>query len=90
MAMKENTRKVFDYVKEHGAENITAADVAAALNLGQKTVDGCFTSGIQRKGLGIRVPAEIELDDGSHKGVKLLKLTDEGLAFDPDSEEIAD
>ena len=30
---KENTKAVFNYIKEHQAEDITAKDIAAALNL---------------------------------------------------------
>ena len=37
-----------------------------------------------------RVPAEIELEDGSHKAIKLVKLTAEGKDFDPDAEEKAE
>ena len=87
MAMKENSKKVLNYLKEINGENVTAADVAAALGLEKRSVDGIFTSAIQRKGLGVRTPAEIELDDGSHKQVKFLSLTAAGLAFDPDAEE---
>ena len=87
MAMKENSKKVLNYLKSINGENVTAADVAAALNLEKRSVDGIFTSAIQRKGLGVRTPAEIELEDGTHKGVKFLKLTDEGFNFDPDAEE---
>ena len=86
MAMKESTRKVFDYLKTVNGQNVTAADVAEALGLEKRSVDGIFTSAIQRKGLGIRTPAEIELDDGTHKAVKFLSLTDAGLAFDPDAD----
>jgi hypothetical protein len=50
-------------------------------------VDGIFTSAIQRKGLGIRTPAEIELEDGTHRSVKFLSLTAAGMAFDPDAED---
>ena len=64
---------------------MTAADVAAALGLEKRSVDGIFTSAIQRKGLGIRTPAEMELEDGSHKPIKLLSLTEAGMAFDPDA-----
>lgn len=88
--MKENSRKVFDYLKAHNGEDLTAADVAAALGLEKRSVDGIFTSAIQRKGLGVRTPAEVELDDGSHKAIKLLSLTAEGMAFDPDSVEEAE
>ena len=86
MAMKENSKNVLNYLKGINGENVTAADVAEALGLEKRQIDGIFTSALQRKGLGIRVPAEIELEDGSHKAVKFLKLTDAGMAFDPDAE----
>lgn len=83
MAMSENSAKVLNYLKGINGENVTAADVAEALNLEKRSVDGIFTSAIQRKNLGVRVPAEIELEDGTHKQVKFLQLTDAGMAFDP-------
>jgi hypothetical protein len=89
MAMKENSRKVLEYLKEINGANVTAADVAEALGLEKRRVDGIFTSAIQRKGLGVRTPAEIELEDGSHKAVKFLSLTASGMAFDPDAAEEA-
>ena len=84
MAMKENSKKVLNYLKEVNGQDVTAADVAATLGLEKRSVDGIFTSAIQRKGLGIRKPAEIELEDGTHKAIKLLRLTDEGMAFNPE------
>ena len=86
MAMKENSRKVLDYLKSVNGQNVTSADVAEALGFEKRSVDGIFTSAIQRKGLGIRTPAEIELDDGTHKAVKFLSLTAEGMNFDPDAD----
>lgn len=86
MAMKENSKNVLNYLKGINGENVTAADVAEAMGLEKRQVDGIFTSAIQRKGLGIRVPAEIELEDGTHKQVKFLSLTPAGMAFDPDAE----
>lgn len=83
MAMSANSVKVLEYLKQVNGQQVTAADVAEALGLEVKSVNGIFTSAIQRKGLGVRTPAEIELEDGSHKGIKLLSLTAEGLAFDP-------
>ena len=77
MAMSENSKKIFEYLQGIGDENVTAADVAAALDLPKKTVDGAFTSAIQRKGYGIR--EEVAVVGGT---VKYLKLTDEGKAFD--------
>lgn len=87
MAMSENSKKVLNYLKEvHGGDPVTAADVAEALDIPKRSVDGAFTSAIQKKGFGVRVPAEIELEDGTHKDVKFLELTDAGMAFDPDAD----
>lgn len=85
MAMNENSRRVLEYLKSVNGQNVTAADVAEALGLEKRSVDGSFTAAIQRKGLGVRTAAEVELDDGTHKSVKFLSLTDAGMAFDPDA-----
>lgn len=88
MAMKENTKTVITYLQGMDeSANVTAADVAAALGMEKRSVDGIFTSAIQKKQYGVRVPAEVELEDGSHKAVKFLKLTDAGMALDVDAED---
>ena len=87
MAMKENSKKVLEYLKGINGADVTAADVAEALGLEKRSVDGIFTSAIQRKGLGVRTPAEVELEDGTHTQVKFLSLTPAGLSFDPDADE---
>lgn len=86
MAMKENSKRVLEYLKSVNGQDITAADVAEALGLEKRSVDGIFTSAIQRKDLGVRTPAEIELPDGTHRQVKFLSLTEAGMAFDPDAD----
>lgn len=86
MAMSENSVKVLNYLKGIDGQDVTSADVAAALGLERKSVDGIFTSAIQKKGYGVRVPAEVELEDGTHRAVKFLVLTDEGKKFDPAAE----
>ena len=86
MVMKPNSKTVLEYLKAHNGENLTAADVADATGLEKKQVDGIFTSAIQRKGLGVRTPAEVELEDGTHRAVKFLSLTPAGMAFDPDAD----
>lgn len=83
--LKENSKLVFNYVKENEGKNITAADIAEGTGLEVRSVNGIVTSAFQRKGLMARVPAEIELEDGSHKAVKFIVLTDEGKAFDPEA-----
>lgn len=88
MAMKENTKTVITYLQGLAEDvNVTAADVAAALDMEKRSVDGIFTSAVQRKGFGVRVPAEIELEDGTHKPVKFLKLTEAGRALDVNAED---
>ena len=67
MAMSENSKKVLNYMKEINGADVTAADVAAALGLEKRQIDGIFTSAIQRKGYGVRIPAEIALEDGTYR-----------------------
>ena len=87
MAMKENTKRVITYLQGLDANtDVTAAAVAEALGMEKRSVDGVFTSAIQRKELGARVEAEIELEDGTHKKVKFLKLNDAGMAIDVNAE----
>ena len=88
--LKENSKIVFNYVKAHEGENITASDIAEGTGLEVRSVNGIVTSAFQRKGLMARVPAEIELADGSHKAVKFIVLTDEGRNFDPEAKEDAE
>lgn len=87
MAMKANTRKVFEYLKDNYEKNLTAADIATELNLTKRQVDGIFTRAIQIKGYGVREPDEVTNPDGSHEKVKWLRLTEEGLALDLDAPE---
>lgn len=83
--MKEKTRMVFDYCREHAGEDITAADVAEALGIEKRSVDGSFTS-FQKKGWGLREEAEILGDDDKHIKVKYLRMTEAGLNADPDQD----
>lgn len=85
--MKENTYKIFKFLQENNGQALTSADVADALGLEKRTVDGVFTSAIQRKELGFRTPAEVvDPATGLHKQVKLLSLNDAGMAVDLASE----
>ena len=85
MALKENTKRVITYLQEINGKPVTAADVADALGMEKRSVDGIFTSAIQKKGLGVRTPAEVELEDGTHRQIKLLSLTDAGMSLDVDA-----
>ena len=95
MALKENSRMVFDFVKAHEGEDFTAQDIADAIGLSVRAVNGIVTSAFQRHKdkdknevpLMVRVPAEIEDPaTGLHKAVKFIQLTDAGKDFDPDEE----
>lgn len=82
----ENSIAVYNFVKEHDGENITAADIAEATGLSLKTINGIVTSAFQKKELMERIPAEIKLEDGSHKAVKFIKLTETGRTWTPETE----
>ena len=60
MAMKPNTKAVIEYLQGQNGADLTSADVAEALGLEKRQVDGIFTSAIQRKQLGFREEAEVE------------------------------
>jgi Mn-dependent DtxR family transcriptional regulator len=82
MAMSENSKKVITYLQGIGDADVTAADVAAALGLEKKSVDGTFTA-LQKKEFGVRQPAQIlDKETNRYVDVKFLKLTDAGKAFD--------
>lgn len=87
MSMKPATKSVIEYLRSVNGQKVTSADVAEALGLEKRSVDGIFTSAIQRKGYGVRTPGEIELDDGTHKACKFLSLTQEGMTLDLENEE---
>ena len=82
MAMKEGTRQIWDYIVAHDGEDFTAQNIADALGVGVKSVNGSVTS-FQKKGHTIR--EEVAVTGGK---VKYIRLTDEGRAFDPDAEPV--
>jgi hypothetical protein len=81
-----NTVRVVNYLKENHGQKLTAADVAEALGMDTRSVDAIFTANIQRKGYGVRVPANIVNDDGTYKEVKYLELTPAGMSWNPEEE----
>ena len=99
---KENTLVVFNYIKDHQSEDITAKDIARALDLDPRQVNGIITGAFSRhtKAVGDekvkdplaeRVEGELEIEqkDGSikHESVKFVKLTESGRNFDPETAE---
>lgn len=90
MALKENSRKVFNFVLAHKDEKITAADIAEGTGLEVKSVNGIVTSAFQRKGFMVRTPGVLEFEDGTQKNVKFISLTNDGLIFAPDAPDPAE
>ena len=48
MALKENSKIVFNFVKAHDGEDFTAQDIADATGLSVRAVNGIVTSAFQR------------------------------------------
>jgi hypothetical protein len=95
---RENRIKVYEIVKAHEDENVTAKDIAAALGMADaRSVNGIITAAFARHreevdGEKVIVPLmervegeiETETEDGKvkHEAVKFIKLTDAGRSFD--------
>ena len=82
-AMKENTKAIFMYLKEHNGEQITAQEIAEALGLSVKSVVGSVNSFV-KKTWAVRSD-EVKVE-GMDKPVKFISLTEPGLAVYPDAE----
>ncbi len=96
MKLKENSFLVYNYVKEHEAENITANDIAEAVGLSPRQVNGIVTMAFQRHKdenkvevpLMERIPGEIKVDEkGKPVVAKYIHLTDAGRAIEVESAE---
>ena len=98
MKLKENSLMVFNYVKEHEAENITADDIAEALDLTSRQVNGIITMAFQRHKEEVdgekveiplmeRVPGEVIKDEaGKPKVPKYIHLTEAGKEIEVEAE----
>lgn len=84
--MKDSTKKIINYLREvNGKKNVTAADVAAALGMTEREVNGSFTMAISNKHLGHREPGGTKIAaDGTTKDAKFLVLDEAGLNMDLD------
>lgn len=83
--MTENSRLVFNYLKDNFGEKLTHQSIVAALGVSSATVSGSV-NGLVKKGYAVR-NEETEMDEnGKAVTVKYITLTDEGYAFDPDAE----
>lgn len=80
--MSENAQAIIAHLIATNNAPATLDDVADALNIDKKKVNGAFNA-LVRKGYCARVAATIE----APVTVKYLVLTDAGMSFDPNSSE---
>jgi hypothetical protein len=85
--LKENSRKVLDYVMAADSEgrDITVDDIVRDLGLTKPQVGGIITSAFQKKGFMFRDEQTVEAADGTTQKVKYIRMTDEGRSFDFDA-----
>ena len=84
MAMTENSKKVFTFLRENDGENLTLHQIATALGMESKSVNGCLV-GMQKKQLVKREEASVMDGEGKAVTVKYIRLTDAAYSFDPDA-----
>ena len=92
--MKDSSKVILNYLKEHDGEDFTMYDIAAALGKNWKSINGTLVS-FQRHTDADKKPApiitreerEVKNEDGTHSKVKFIRLTDFGKSFDPEAEE---
>lgn len=82
--MTDNSRKVFDFLKEHHGAKMTAQELAKELDVTISAVTGSV-NGLMKKGYAIREEVSTQNADGKPVITKYISLTDAGLAFDPDA-----
>ena len=80
--LSENAQAVMKYLQANPGAACTADDLAEALGLTARQINGTAT-GLQKKGLTERVVV-----DGIEK--KVIRLTAEGAAIDPEMEKPAE
>ena len=87
LKLKENSKMVYEYVRDHENENITANDIADAIGLTSRQVNGIIKRAFQehknedkeKVPLMVRVPGDLTTDAaGKPKQLKYIHLTEEG------------
>ena len=79
-ALKENAVRIMTYLQEHDEEDITATDIAEALQLEIKSVNGTITALDRHRKFVER--EEVAITGGK---VKYIRLTDAGRNFDAEA-----
>ena len=81
LKFSENAQKIITHLQGNTEVNETLDDVAEALDIGKRTVNGAYNA-LVKKGFAERVKATVE----APVTIKYLVLTEEGMAFDPDAD----
>lgn len=85
--MTDNSRRVFNFLKENHGEKLTAQDIQTALGLEKLAAVTGSVNGLVKKGYAVREEAVIPAAEEGAKDVKVkyISLTDAGMDFDPDA-----
>ena len=84
--MTDNSRKVFEFLKENHGVKVTAQEIAKELDVTINAVTGSV-NGLVCKDLAVRTEEAVTGEDGKVSTVKYIALTDAGMAYDPDAQE---
>lgn len=88
--LSDNAAKILSYLQANPDADLTATDLADALGLQVKTVNGVITGGLVGKGHSRDFVERVETDavdpEGKSVKVKFIKLTEKGAALDPTAE----
>ena len=91
--MTLNSIAAYNYMKEHYGQELTKADVAAALSIPQVAVTGAFTPHIKAGRIKVTREETVEIQPATEtrkaqtKKIVYLTMTEEGLSYDPVAED---
>jgi hypothetical protein len=88
--MTENSKRVFNYLKEHYGEDITAKQIQEALGLEKLASVTGSVNGLVKKGRAVRTESTTENEEGKKVTIKYISLTEDGLNFDPDADAVTE
>lgn len=78
--LSDNASRILAFLQANATVDLTANDIAEALDMTARSVNGTLT-GLQKRGLTARFEVE-----GFEK--KVIRLTEEGSCFDPNAEAV--
>lgn len=85
MAMKDSSKKVFNFLMDNQGADITLNSIATSLDMPVRSVNGCLV-GMQKKGLVVREEVQALDDNGKTVTTKYIRTTEAAASFNPDAE----